>query len=217
VDVEDVSVNGVMVSAAYLLSGITVTHPPQSYSMGWIAFSVTSLHRAGITDIKEFGLVLVARDANTGKEVARSSASTVRTRAYDAVPQELDSSGTIVHDSDGVKIVAKGLGTTIAPEWMQRTIIPVYIENNTDQDFHFLVGQLTVNRAKAKAFLTATVCAGKKGYFDIVLSRTGLEGDKTGKAMEVTFSIHGYAKGKKLFAKKLDTSPVTLVAAPAAE
>jgi hypothetical protein len=65
-------------------------------------------------------------------------------------------------------------------------------------------------KVKVDAFLTSTVCAGEKGYFYIVLSKTDMEGNLVGKAREASFTLHGYSTSKKLFGIRLDTDPITV-------
>jgi hypothetical protein len=210
---ESVSVNGYMVESMFASNYyFTIYFSNNNDARGCISFSVAGLRRAGITAIREFEMILVASDLLTEKEIARSKTVTLHNRAFDTEQRAPDTSGTLIHDKANVKIVAFGIRSTIAPIGLERTILPLYIENNSKQPLHFVTRKIIVNGVPVHGALAITVEPGKKAFCEILVNQVDLDANQIRKVDTAALSLHAFNARYPQIGTRLNTKMVTLQA-----
>lgn len=117
---------------------------------------------------------------------------------------------TVIVDQDGVVITAKDMGESI---WGSE--INVLIENNTDKNLTFQVGNASVNGFMADTMFSADVAAGKKSNAEITFSTEGLKAFGIDTFANIELSFHIFTSDD--WEDYLDTAPIVIETSAAAD
>lgn len=162
-----------------------------------------------------------SEDDETSKpEESDSKIEDVTSKSEDATSKPDESSNsannsptineTVIVDQDGVVITAKDMGESIwGPE------INVLIENNTDKNLTFQVGNASVNGFMADTMISEDVAAGKKSNAEITFSAKGLKACGIDTFANIELSFHVFTSDD--WEEYLDTAPIVIETSAAAD
>lgn len=123
-------INGVMVDAYFSLDQVFIRMNSGDQHFCYIDISNESLVDAGIQTIKDIEFGIELRPAYSGEvQNSYSVFAQVSTRVPKSFVQVLDSSGTVIMDRDGVKVVVQGLHRDY---YQDMSFVKIYVENNSD-------------------------------------------------------------------------------------
>ena len=137
-----------------------------------ITFSASGLEACGINTFAEMEFRFHIFDSSTWDGYLDSDMISVKTSAYGTHIQDVDDSGEVFYDKDGIKIVGKGLSTN---DSIFGPGLIVYIENNTDQGFTVQVRDTSVNGFMIDTTMSQDVIPGKKAITAVTFFRSSLE------------------------------------------
>jgi hypothetical protein len=134
----------------------------------------TGLADAGIDSPAEIEFYFTIFDKKTWDTIFNSDIITLRTSIADTYTQEVDDSGDVLVDSDGIKVVLKGLSEDgfWGPE------IVMYMENNSDIDITAQTRDTSVNGFMIDSHMSEDVAAGKKAIISMYFDDSDLEANK---------------------------------------
>lgn len=133
---ESVSVNGYMMPCASLYAQVAAGKKSNE-SLSLLA---SELQQSGVEAVAEVQFCVKVSDADTWAELAKSDLLTLTTSAAD-LEQPVDDSGEVLFDSDGIKVVSKGLKKDLI--W-DGTIV-FYMENNSGKPITVYAENVSVN------------------------------------------------------------------------
>ncbi len=168
----NVSVNGYMMSA--IMSANVVAGKKANDTL---TFYSSELEECGIDQIATIEVSFVFLNSDSYETISTSDMITVNTSVADDYQQTYDDSGEVLVDSNGVKIVSKGLSEDDS-FWGPGVIL--YIENNSDQDIIIQTRDVSVNGFMISAVISEDVLAGKKAisavqFYDQDLEDNGID------------------------------------------
>jgi hypothetical protein len=111
----------------------------------------------------------------------------MNTSIAETYTQTVDDSGDILVDSNGVKIVAKGLSSD-SSFWGPGVIL--YIENNSQQDITVQVRDVSVNGFMVDSTMSEDVVVGKKAISAVQFFSSDLEENSITDITEVELYFH---------------------------
>lgn len=136
VTAESVSINGYMMPYASLYAEVAAGKKANEN----LYFMTSELEQSGIETVAQMQFYIRISDADTWDELSTSDLITLNTSAV-GLEQPVDDSGDILYDSDGIKIVCKGLKQDIV--W-DGTIV-FYMENNSGKPISVYAENVSVN------------------------------------------------------------------------
>lgn len=160
------SINGLMIE-----SNISSDVAAGKKANDSITFFSSSLETANITTIKDIELFFHIFNTDTWNSIIDSEAITIQTNASSSFQQEIDDSGTIVYDSDGLKLVVKKLDST---ESFWGADIYLYIENNSSNNVTIQTRDVSVNGFMIDPMFSSDILSGKKAYDTITFLESDL-------------------------------------------
>lgn len=166
VQVRKVSVNDIMVETIFsadVASGKKINDG--------ITFMTSDLETAGITTIKNMEFSFHVFDADSWDTIIDSEMIHIETSADDSVVQEIDDSGFVAVDSNGVKIVVKKLDSE---ESFWGADVYVYVENNTERDITVQARDVSINGFMIDPLFSCDVVSGKKAFDEITFMESDL-------------------------------------------
>ena len=113
---------------------------------------------------------------------------TVNTSAADYV-QNVDDTGDILVDSDGIKIVARGLDTE---DSIFGPSLILYIENNTGRNLTVQARDESVNGFMIDSIMSTDISSGNKALTELTFMSSDLEENSIEEINEIEFSFHIY-------------------------
>lgn len=191
------SVNGYTIDSNYsytIEAGKTNTYPG--------VFDNAKLDALGVTTIADFEFCIVAEDEETYETLIESDPISVKTSAYEGFEYTYDESGTVLYDTDGIKIIAQG---TEEDEFLG-PCVKIYVANNSDKGIAVGVASCSVNGKEINdIFFGADPAAGKHSIEP--LSFGDEERPEKIESLTLSFSIYDWDTGDAIVEK---TEPVTV-------
>lgn len=133
---EFVSVNGYMMPCASLYAEVAAGKKSNES----LSLLSSELQQSGVETVAEMQFCIKVSDADTWDELAKSDLLTLTTSAA-GLEQPVDDSGEVLFDSDGIKVVSKGLKKDMI--W-DGTIV-FYMENNSGKPITVYAENVSVN------------------------------------------------------------------------
>lgn len=130
----------------------------------------SELASAGIDTVGKVEIYFHAYDSEW-KTLFQDVYTEVDTSAFDSMDTSVDASGTELYNSNGIRIVGKG----VEEDSFLGKSIPLYIENTSGQNVTVSVDDLSVNGFMLEPLFSATVYDGKKTLRSITLLSSELE------------------------------------------
>lgn len=176
--VEDVSVNGFMVSTLFF-----VEVNAGSSTEDVLTIYTSELEESGIQEIADIELKLYAIDPESYETVSETDIISLTTGSSDSGAQAYDTSGEVVYDENGIKVVAQYL----QDDDLYDKVLIFYVENNSDAEVGVTNLDVTLNGITADAALYSLVAKGKKDVAEMSLS--DLEASGIGEITEAEFTL----------------------------
>ena len=194
-----VSVNGYMINPA--MSEDVTTGKKSNSSMLFMSSDLEKCEINTITDIT-FGIHIV--DSSSWETIYDSEMITVKTSAADSYIQSYNDSGNVIYDSNGIKIVSKG----IAEDIIFGPAALLYIENNTEHNISIQVNETSVNGLMLDPVCSIEVSSGKKIVSGITFFSSQLEENSITafEIIETSFHIFDTDSWDNI----IDTEPVVI-------
>lgn len=152
-----------------------------------LTFETSGLKECGIESIAVMEFYFHVFDSSSWEEIFDTDFITVKTSVADTYVQPVDDSGEVLVDSNGVKIVAKGLSES-GSFWGPGVIL--YIENNSDENITIQVRDVSVNGFMVDSSMSEDVVSGKKAISDVQFFSTDLEDNNITEITEVELYFH---------------------------
>lgn len=170
-----------------------------------ITFTTSGLKECGIDTFAnmEFSFHIFTTDG--WDDYLDTDAITVETSAAATYTQTIDDSGEVFYDSDGIKIVGKGLSSDDSI-FGPRLII--YIENNSDTDRTVQVRDTSVNGFMIDTVMSQDVVAGKKAITAVTFLSSSLEENSITDITSVETSFHIF--DTEDWSNEIDTDSITI-------
>ena len=150
-----------------------------------LEFSSTSLKKAGITAVGQVEIYFHIYDDDTWEDIDNPDVVVIKTSNYDKMQDNADTSGNVLYEENGVKIVGK----FVDEDSFWGTAIVMYIENTSDKNVSIHVDHLSINGFTVDAIFAATVYAGRKSFNDITIFSSDLEKNGITSVDEVALSF----------------------------
>lgn len=177
------SVNGFMVDSS-ISEDVAVAKKANT----GILLSDSDLKNAGIETISNIQFSLHIFDTDSWDTIMDSELITVNTSAADYV-QNVDDTGDILVDSDGIKIVARGLDTE---DSIFGPSLILYIENNTGRNLTVQARDESVNGFMIDSIMSTDISSGNKALTELTFMSSDLEENSIEEINEIEFSFHIY-------------------------
>lgn len=170
-----------------------------------ITFTTSGLKECGIDTFAnmEFSFHIFTTDG--WDDYLDTDAITVETSAAATYTQTIDDSGEVFYDSDGIKIVGKGLSSD---DSIFGPGLIIYIENNSDTDRTVQVRDTSVNGFMIDTVMSQDVVAGKKAITAVTFLSNSLEENSITDITSVETSFHIF--DTEDWSNEIDTDPITI-------
>lgn len=137
-----------------------------------LTFETSGLKDCGIEQIATMEFYFHIFDSESWDEIVDTNVITINTSIADGYVQNYDDSGDILVDTNGIKIVGKGLSASDS-FWGPGLIL--YIENNSDKNVTIQVRDVSVNGFMVDSSMSEDVVGGKKAISAVQFFSTDLE------------------------------------------
>lgn len=174
------AVNDVMVNA-YLQGDTEVID--EHTEIVQIVLPNEELTEKGIEAIEEVDISFILQDPEKVEIIDITEPVEIKLSSNES-KYVFDSSGFVVHDKDGVKVVVKN---TQKSETTTDSNVFLYIENNTDKELRIDFTNITLNGEMCEFILNHYVFAGNKFYDDIPFKNITKDN-----LLEISFKITAY-------------------------
>ena len=137
-----------------------------------LTFQTSGLKECGIEDIATMEFFFHIFDSETWDEIVDTDVIKIDTSIADGYVQKYDDSGEVLVDTNGVKIVGKGLSSdnsVFGPG------VILYVENNSDKDITIQVRDVSVNGFMVDTSMSEDIVAGKKAISAVTFFKSSLE------------------------------------------
>ena len=152
-----------------------------------LTFETSGLKECGIDNIATMEFLFHIFDSESWDEIVDTDVITVETSIAESYTQTYDDSGEVLVDTDGIKIVGKGLSDEDS-FWGPGVIL--YIENNSDQNVTIQVRDVSVNGFMVDSSMSEDVVAGKKAMSAVQFFSTDLEENSIDDITDVELYFH---------------------------
>lgn len=152
-----------------------------------LTFETSGLKECGIDNIATMEFLFHIFDSESWDEIVDTDVITVETSIAESYTQAYDDSGEVLVDTDGIKIVGKGLSAEDS-FWGPGVIL--YIENNSDQNVTIQVRDVSVNGFMVDSSMSEDVVAGKKAMSAVQFFSTDLEENAIDDITDVELYFH---------------------------
>ncbi len=167
VQVRKVSVNDIMIDPIF--SADVATGKKINDGM---TFMDSELEVAGITTIKEIEFIFHIFDAESWDDIIDSEVIHIETSVDKNFVQEIDDSGFLAVESNGIKIIVKKLDSQ---DSFWGADVYVYIENNSDQDVTVQTRDVSIDGFMVDPIFSSDVVSGKRAFDTITFMESDLE------------------------------------------
>lgn len=170
VQARNTSVNGYMVEPVF-----SCDVAPGKKANDSITFTGSNLQKCGIEVMARIELVFHVFNTDSWATVFDSEPVVIETSAAGTYTQEYDTSGTVVFDEAGIKIIFKSIAESMmGPEAV------LYIENNSAENITVQAENTSVNGYMVEPIFSCDVVQGKKAvdslsFFEEDLAKNGIE------------------------------------------
>ena len=170
VQARNTSVNGYMVEPVF-----SCDVAPGKKANDSITFTGSDLQKCGIEVMARIELVFHVFNTDSWATVFDSEPVVIETSAAGTYTQEYDTSGTVVFDEAGIKIIFKSIAESMmGPEAV------LYIENNSAENITVQARNTSVNGYMVEPIFSCDVVQGKKAvdslsFFEEDLAKNGIE------------------------------------------
>ena len=191
------SVNGYMVESYYsytIETGKTETYP--------VIFDASELESLGITTIADYEFCIVAEDNDTYETLVESDPIIIKTSAYDGFEYKFDESGSVVYDTDGVKIIAKDQ----TEDEFFGPCVSIYVANDTDKNIMVSAASCSVNGKEVQEYAFGSEPAAGKHSIDLLSFGEDERPEKI-ESLTLSFAIYDFDTGDPIVEK---TEPATV-------
>ncbi len=137
-----------------------------------LTFQTSGLKECGIEQIATMEFLFHIFDSESWDEIVDTDVIKIDTSVAEGYVQNYDDSGEVLVDTNGVKIVGKGLSDKNS--FFGPGVI-LYIENNSDQDITVQVRDVSVNGFMVDSSMSEDVVAGKKAISAVTFFSSSLE------------------------------------------
>lgn len=170
-----------------------------------ITFTTKGLKECGIDTFAnmEFSFHIFTTDG--WDDYLDTDVVTVETSAASTYTQTIDDSGEVLYDSDGIKIVGKGLSSN---DSIFGPGLIIYIENNSDKNRTVQVRDTSVNGFMIDTIMSQDVVTGKKAITAVTFLSSSLEDNAITDITSVETSFHIFDTDD--WSDEIDTEPVTI-------
>lgn len=155
---------------------------------GSLDISLEDLDYVGIEEIATVtaqDVFIYDKDAN---ETITHLAFSLDTSIADSHTQEIDDSGELLYEQDGIRVVYRGIETN----WMDEPVLSVFVENASDINCTIHVEDVSVNGFMVYGNMATPAYAGTVSYGDIDFSGSDLEENDIDVIEEVCFTLWAY-------------------------
>lgn len=152
-----------------------------------LTFETSGLKDCGIEAIATMEFSFHIMDAETWEDVVDTDTIIVNTSIASTYVQEVDDSGEVLVEANGVKIVGKGLSADDS-FWGPGVIL--YIENNSDKNITIQTRDVSVNGFMVETIMSEEVVAGKKAMSAVQFLSTDLESNSITDITDVELYFH---------------------------
>ena len=191
------SVNGYMVESYYsytIETGKTETYP--------VIFDASELESLGITTIADYEFCIVAEDNDTYETLVESDPIIIKTSAYEGFEYKFDESGTVVYDTDNVKIIAKDQ----TEDEFFGPCVSIYVANDTDKNIMVSAASCSVNGKEVQDYYFGSEPAAGKHSIDLLSFGEDERPEKI-ESLTLSFAIYDFDTGDPIVEK---TEPATV-------
>ena len=141
-----------------------------------LTFQTQGLKECGIESIASMEFQFVILNTDSFDEIAVSDMLKVDTSIAATYQQPVDDSGEVYAETNGVRIIGKGLSTD---DSFWGPGVKIYIENNSDQNITVQVDNVSINGIMSDSSMSQDVLVGKKAitavqFFDSDLQDNGI-------------------------------------------
>lgn len=182
VQARNASVNGFMVGT--MMSADVAAGKKANDSL---TFETSGLKECGIENIANMEFYFHIFDSESWDEIVDTDVISIDTSIASTYTQAVDDSGEVLLDSNGVKIVSKGLSANDS-FWGPGVIL--YIENNSDKDVTVQVRDVSVNGFMVESSMSEDVVAGKKAMSAVQFFSSDLEKNSITDISDVELYFH---------------------------
>ena len=152
-----------------------------------LTFETSGLKECGIDNIATMEFLFHIFDSESWDEIVDTDVITVETSIAESYTQTYDDSGEVLVDTDGIKIVGKGLSDEDS-FWGPGVIL--YIENNSDQNVTIQVRDVSVNGCMVDSSMSEDVVAGTTAMRAVQFFSTDLEENSIDDITDVELYFH---------------------------
>lgn len=197
---QNLSVNGIMMSD---LSSINVAAGKKANDE--ITIFSSDLEEAGIDVIADIEFQFHIYDSDSWNDVMKTDVLSLHTSAYEGFTFEVDTSGEVLYDKNGIQIISKGLTEA---GFLSGPTLKLLIINNSSKDITVSSDDFSVNGFMIYGGMFSEVLSGKMAFDSIYISSSDLEDNEIEKIEDIEFSFniydsHSYATIDKPKAIKL--------------
>ena len=180
VGVKALIVNGFMVTDLFAADVASGTKKNETMNL-----LSNELDAAGITTVGEIEIYFHIYDSDTWKDIAAPDRVVIQTSNYSTMDTEADTSGSVLYDEGGIKIIGKYVDENSF--WGKSVVL--YIENNTEKNVIIQADNLSINGYSLTSLFSSTVYAGRKAVDDITLLSSELEENSITSVDKVTLKF----------------------------
>jgi hypothetical protein len=144
-----------------------------SQSEGSVQFLSKALTDCGIDNVTAIETKILLMDPVTYNTLYTSDLIRIEVSTADT-PQNYDESGEVIYDTDGLKLVSRGLSDDPA----FGKVWKVYIANNTDKDISLYAPSITLNGIHIDTVFTQNIPAGKKAIGSMTIFQEDLDSNQ---------------------------------------
>lgn len=170
-----------------------------------LTFTTSGLKECGISQIANMEFSLHIFDSETWDGIVDTDMISINTSIADSYVQEVDDAGEVLVNSDGIKIVAKGLSSDDS-FWGPGIIL--YIENNTSENITVQVRDVSINGFMVEPTMSEDIVAGKKAMSAVQFFRSDLEKNNITNISDIELYFHIF--DEKTWDTILDTNVINL-------
>lgn len=152
-----------------------------------LTFETSGLKDCGIEQIATMEFSFHIMDAETWEDIVDTETIIVNTSVASTYTQVVDDSGDVLVDTNGVKIIGKGLSTSDS-FWGPGVIL--YIENNSDKDITIQARDVSVNGFMVDSSMSEDIVVGKKAMSAVQFFSTDLEENSITDITDVELYFH---------------------------
>lgn len=152
-----------------------------------LTFQTSGLKDCGIESIATMEFTFHIMDAESWEDIVDTDTIVVNTSIASTYVQEVDDSGEVLVDANGIKIVGKGLSANDSI-WGPGVIL--YIENNSDKNITIQTRDVSVNGFMVETIMSEEVVASKKAMSAVQFLSSDLESNSITDITDVELYFH---------------------------